>query len=358
MMGHRVNKTSTMRNWKLSEPNTNDIWKRHSRGLRYVSFTCCPRFDDPNEAMQAEAMEVHSQDLHAHRTNFDATTAQLRAQSDSAMQALKDEHADILENSTRDMQKQLNKLNVELKATQDDLNKAKAASEAIRADLASVTAQRDEARASASAAPKTSPEHLAELESLKRELSHTKDDLAAVTDMLNLTKSSIEEMSNKHSIALEEAATARAQEATQLRAEHDGQLSDLAKQKADLLTQLSDLEGELATLKATVSSAAQTPKTNGTTPAQPSVDNREELQKLHEAHNLKINDVQAEHAKAIRALEEKLEEAAAQNEKLQADVDRKIMELKYMEDDQEESQEQIIRYVLELFQCPNNLLSL
>lgn len=289
-------------------------------------------------------MEVHSQDLHTHRTKFEETAAQLRTQSESAIADLRAEHANALEEATRENLKKANTLTLNLTATQDGLAKAKGAAEAARAEVASLTAQRDDARGAASAAPRTSPEHLAELEHLKRELSNTKDDLAAVTDMLNLTKSSLGEMSNKHSTDLEEAATNRAQEVTQLRAEHDTQISELSKQKTELTVKLSDLEGELATLRASIASPSA-PKTNGSAPVQATGASKEELQRLHEAHNLKLNDVQAEHAKAIRALEEKLQEAADQNEKLQVDIDRKAMELKFMEQDQEESQELITRYV-------------
>lgn len=272
-----------------------------------------------------------------------------------ALEALKAEHASILESETKDLGKQINNLNVELKATQDDLAKAKAALEASLAEAESLTKQRDEARAKAEAVPDIRPEHADEIARLKRELSNTKDDLAAVTDMLNLMKSSMAELSDKQAAELEAAAKGRADEVLQLRAVHDKEISDLAIQKSELLTKLSDLEGEMVTMKAALATHEASSKAivNGAshTPSSSSVP-KEELQKLHEAHNLKIHDLEAEHDKATKAAKEELMEASKKIKELEQEVSRKAMEIQYMQQEQEESEEKITQYVQFLFGGP------
>lgn len=66
---------------------------------------------------------------------------------------------------------------------------------------------------------------------------------------------------------------------------------------------------------------------------------------MHEAHNLKLYDLQAAHDRAIKALQEELKASNAKSEELQQDLSRKAMEIQYLEQDQEESQEQVTRYV-------------
>jgi peptidoglycan hydrolase CwlO-like protein len=66
---------------------------------------------------------------------------------------------------------------------------------------------------------------------------------------------------------------------------------------------------------------------------------------MYEAHNLKIHDLQAQHDKAIRALQEQVDAAQAKVNDVEQDLDRKKMEIMYLEQDQEESQDQITRYV-------------
>ena len=130
-----------------------------------------------------------------------------------------------------------------------------------------------------------------------------------------------------------------------VRATHDAEIGGLATNKSDLLLQISDLEGEVAQLRAAASATPSAPKTNGSAqPASPGV-TREELARLHEAHNLKMGDLQATHEKAMRAMQDELEKARQSIATLQADIDRKDMEINVLEQDQEESTDMITRYV-------------
>jgi DNA repair exonuclease SbcCD ATPase subunit len=282
------------------------------------------------------------------RSTSNATIEQIQSANIIALENIKADHASSLENEVNSLQKQISKLNIELKATRDDLAKAKAALETSQKEVETLIKQRDAARTQAETAPSLSPEHAEELSRVTKELSISKDDLLAVTDMLSFTESSMAELSDNHKKELEEAARIRADEILKLRAEHDSEVTTFAAQKSELLIKLSDLEGELATVKAGIAAQGSSPKSNGNVISQSATSpgvTKEELAKLHEAHNLKIYDLQAEHEKSAKHAREELETAYNKISELQQDITRKAMEIQYLEQDQDESQEQITRYV-------------
>lgn len=265
------------------------------------------------------------------------------------MEELKADHRSALESERNSLNKQIDKLTLELKVTQDDFSKTKAALEILNSETDSLSKQLDEARALIDAVPTLSPEHAQEIARLTKELANSKDDFAAVTDVLNLTKSSISEMSDKHARELEEGAKSRADEIIKLKSAHVSEVADLAALKSDAMMKISDLEGELAIVKATLAAQQSVvPKNvNGSThtQSQEHMVTKEELTKMHEAHNLKIYDLQAEHEKALNALREEAEVAKFRVGELEQDIGRKAMEIQYLEQEQDESQEQISRYV-------------
>ena len=262
---------------------------------------------------------------------------------------MKADHRSALESERNSLNKQIDKLTLELKVTQDDFSKTKAALEILNSETDSLSKQLDEARALIDAVPTLSPEHAQEIARLTKELANSKDDFAAVTDVLNLTKSSISEMSDKHARELEEGAKSRADEIIKLKSAHVSEVADLAALKSDAMMKISDLEGELAIVKATLAAQQSVvPKNvNGSThtQSQEHMVTKEELTKMHEAHNLKIYDLQAEHEKALNALREEAEVAKFRVGELEQDIGRKAMEIQYLEQEQDESQEQISRYV-------------
>ena len=281
------------------------------------------------------------------RATSKATVEQIQAANQVALEALKADHQSALESESNSLNKQIDKLTLELKATQDDLSKTKAALEISKSEIDNLSKQLDEARALVDTGPTLSPEHAEEIARLTKELANSKDDFASVTDALNLTKSSISEMSDKHVRELEEGAKSRADQIIKLKLAHDSEVATIAAQKSEAMIKLSDLEGELATVKAALAAQQSVvPKNvNGSTQPQQQTVTKEELTKLHEAHNLKIYDLQAEHEKALNALREEAEVAKFRVGELEQEVGRKAMEIQYLEQDQDESQEQISRYV-------------
>jgi chromosome segregation ATPase len=285
--------------------------------------------------------------LQSLRATSNATVEQIQAANQVALEALRADHQSALESESNSLNKQIDKVTLELKVTQDDFSKTKAAHEILKSEMDSLSKQLAEARALVDAAPTLSPEHAEEIARLTKELANSKDDFAAVTEMLNLTKSSISEMSDNHARELEEGAKSRADEIVKLKSAHDTEVAALAAQKSEFMMKVSDLEGELAIVNATLAAqqSAVPKNVNGSTQHQQQMVTKEELTKLHEAHNLKIYDLQAEHEKALNVLKEEAEVAKVRVGELEQDIGRKAMEIQYLEQDQDESQEQISRYV-------------
>jgi len=293
------------------------------------------------------ASAAHGKELHAFREESDKTIEQINAAHQATIESLKAEQAAALDTQAKELEKKLSTQALELKATQDDLVKAKACVDETRAEVGSLTTQRDEAQkeAAALAAASPPPGQAEEIERLTRELKVSKDDQTATSEMLALTRASMEEQMTSQAKELEEVAKCHAEEVAKLRAAHDEEMANLATAKSELMVKISDLEGELATVKASLEAEHAAPRTNGAVhPASPGI-SEVELQQMHQAHNLKLHDLQAESEKATKVLKEELEKATCRIDELQQDVARKAMEIQYLEQEQDEKEDLIIKYV-------------
>jgi chromosome segregation ATPase len=298
--------------------------------------------------VQSEAGDVHAQDLQALRENSDGAIEQLRTSHKATVEGLKVDHEAALASQAQTFQKQLSNQALELKATSEDLAKAKATINVSLQEVESLKVQLDEARRAAQAsASAADADQNAEIIRLNKELSNSRDEHSGLNEVFHATQESMQEMSKNHQMELEEAAKRHTEEASKLRAAHDVEIQSIVADKSNLVTRLSDLEGEVATLRAyaTPTEAAASPKRNGSAPVPAETVTKEELLELHETHNLKINDLQAQHVKAMRALQEQVDAAIAKADEMEQDLARKKMEIMYLEQDQEESQDQITRYV-------------
>lgn len=270
------------------------------------------------------------------------------------MRELQADHASSLESEVQTLTKQLNNSKLELKATQDDLSKAKTSLDTSRGDVEILSKQLEEAKAALDVSSAVNPEHVEELSRLTQELTHAKDDRAALTEALNLTRSSMTEMSERHALDLEEAAKTRVDEASKLKTVHEEEVMAIVKEKSDFAVRLSDLEGELATAKAELDSLKASARVNGnglkaSEDASPSdgtgIVTDDMLRQLHEAHNLKLGDLQAEHEKNMKAMQKQLEDAQKKIDELGSEVSRKVMEIQFMESEQDDEHETVTRYV-------------
>ena len=267
------------------------------------------------------------------------------------LDSLSAEHSAILESKVKTLEKTISNQALELKATQDDLAKAKAAIVASNNDRDLWKRKAEDAeRALAASSESSASAHAEELQRLTRELSVKHDDMSALTEVIEAQKNSMSEMHNNHTKELEEAAKSRADEVLRLRAEHDEEKSALVNDRNALTVRVSDLEGELATLRATIAtqSSLAPSKSNGhASSSSPSV-SQEDLKKLHEAHNLKLGDLEAEHHKAVLGLRKSLDSASEEMNGLRQDVEHRQLEINFLEQESAEKDDTITRYVKSL----------
>ncbi|KAF9787336.1 hypothetical protein BJ322DRAFT_717960 [Thelephora terrestris] len=300
------------------------------------------------EAFQ-EANSKHGVDLQALRAESAASLDQVTQFHENTIRDLKAEHTAILEEQTGDLSKQISKLTFELKATQDDLAKSKAALDTSARELRTLEDQLEVARATAEiVASSATPDRTAEVNRLKKDLADANSDRSALQDVLAATNESIADMSNRHAGELEEVMEARAKDVTRLRSVHKSELAQLEKERSDLASKLSDAHGEIATLKATITARPSTPSSNrahGHGRTGSGVVTKDEIQKMHEAHNLKMGDLRADYEKKLKEIREELEAANGKTKELDSDLERKTMEIKYLEQEQEEASDTITRYV-------------
>ncbi|KAG8219702.1 hypothetical protein J3R82DRAFT_657 [Butyriboletus roseoflavus] len=298
------------------------------------------------KASKNEAGEVHGQDLLGLRAESQATIEQLRAAHQSTVNGLQAEHEAILESQVSAIEKKFHSQSLELRATQDDLSKAKAGLDTSHVECESLRAQLEDARTNFIAAS-ANADQAGEVECLTKEIANLRDENVMLNDVLAVTKESLSEMSTNHSKELEEAARVRVEEVMRLHSIHDGELSTLAAQKSELALSLSDMEGEIAMLRAQLAAVepAVAPRSNGTVHVSATTVTRDELQKVHEAHNLKMHDLETEHDRVVRGMRMEVDTLQGRLDEVQQDVARKSMEIQYLEQEQEESQDSITRYV-------------
>ena len=227
--------------------------------------------------------------------------------------------------------------------------KSKVALDTSAHELKSLEDQLEVARATAEVlASSATPDRTAEVNRLKKDLADANSDRTALQDVLAATNESIADMSNRHARELEEVTAARAAEVTKLKSAHKSDLARLAKEKSILASKLSDAQGDIATLKATMTARPSTPsssRAHGHGRTASGTVTKEEIQKMHEAHNLKMGDLRADYEKKLKALQENLEAANGKTKELDSDLERKTMEIKYLEQEQEEASDTITRYV-------------
>lgn len=288
----------------------------------------------------------HSRDLQTLRLQSQQGIEQLQQAHQTTLEEANAEHQGILETQVKALEKQISMLNVELKATRDDLAKAKSGLEAalaLETTLRTQIEQKDTEFASL-IVPQDQSE---EVVRLTKELANAKDDLLNLTEAFAASKESFQHITGNHQTELEEAAKARAEEVLKLKAEQAEKEAVFRAENVELLARISGLEVEVATLKAAGEAqpvvAPSTPRkdTNGAVPGV----TKEELQRMHEAHNLKLYDLEASHEKVVKELNEKLEAAINHGEEMQAQAEQFKMEVTFVEQSAEDADNEIKQYV-------------
>ncbi|KAJ3545860.1 hypothetical protein NM688_g5577 [Phlebia brevispora] len=294
------------------------------------------------ERAKSEAGAVHSQELQALRSESKATIDQLRAAHQATIDNLNAEHQAALENQVKVLEMQITSQTTEVNAAREDLAKIKAALASVTQELESTKAQLEESRTLISSLDKSDKDET--IARLTKELTNERQERESMTEMVKFQNESINDMANNHAKELEAAATTRAEEATKLRAAHKEEIDALTRDRVELSMQLADRENELKTLKANLAADPMTPsKSNGAAHARATSVTKEELQKMHEAHNLTLGDLQAQHDRELRHMKEELERALSTADELNRQVQQKTMEIGYLEKEVEEGNDTITR---------------
>lgn len=295
-----------------------------SPAQRYILFP--DKFSFIDRLPQSEAGEVHSQELQSLRAESKATIEQLRIAHQTTVENLQAEHQAALENQVKVLEQKISSQTIEVNAAREDLIKTKAALASVTGELETAKIHLEESRSLISSLDKSDKDET--IARLSRELANEREQQANMREVLNALNQSISDMSNHHSKELEEAAKFRADEATKLRTAHKEEVDALTKDRVDLTVQLADRENELKTLRATLEAEpASLPKSNGVSHAPITSVTQEELQKLHEAHNLKLGDLQAQHDREMRDLREELERSLAISDDFNRQIAQKNMEI-------------------------------
>jgi hypothetical protein len=294
-------------------------------------------------------MAAHAQELSVLRGQSEAALTELQNSHKITVDDLKASHESTLDETTKTSEKLISNLKIELKATQDDLAKAKASLASTQAEIDSLKIQLQESQHAVEQAASTSADsHAADLEQVRKEHSNTKDDLKAMEEALAASKETFaathEQMTNNHKVELEEAAKGRADALQALKEAHEQDLARLNGERAQLLSNLEDereaKEKALSQLELLSRTPPASPaKGNGVLPA--SVVPKEELEKLHQAHTLKVDELELAHKKALQAVQDELEESKKLQAELSEDNSRKALELNFTASEKDEAVEEL-----------------
>jgi chromosome segregation ATPase len=248
-------------------------------------------------------------------------------------------------------EKQIASLALELKATQDDLVKSKAALavaqgqlEAHIVEIQRLTQEAETAKGAAS----SNNEKDVQIDGLRRQLSTMADDLEATKMASEAQKESFHEMADSHQRDLEEAAKSRVEAVQALKAELVEARKSWATERAKLSQDLEDervakerAKAEAQAAQTALQTPPMSPKANGGQPSQ--MVPREELLKVHEAHSAKLAEIEAGSTKATEVLRKEVEELREECAELKGQLSSKTLELKFLEDEKMELEEEVER---------------
>jgi hypothetical protein len=233
----------------------------------------------------------------------------------------------------------LGETELELRAARDDLSKTKASLAHKETELGSLLKEYKELKEGSRSIPQEA-DSTSEIAGLRKELEATADELSGTRAAFQATKESIEAMSLNHRQELEDFAKARVEEMASLHQVFELEKADLIELRSVALNRARELEIELKSGQDEHTRPQMASPINGS----PGV-TREELARLHEAHNLKVHSMEASHRKAILELEASLEQSLKCKEELQSAAERRDMEMHFLTTENEENADRIKRYV-------------
>jgi chromosome segregation ATPase len=272
----------------------------------------------------------------------------LRAAHERALLDARQSHQTEVDRLVQDYEKKLSNQNLDLKATKDDLVKAKSALPLVQGELESLKAEllkAQEAVKTASADDAASKQVLL----LSEELGKTKKALQGLQSTHDTCKGQLASLNDRHAQELEQSVLNHVSTLSKLDQEYASEKEDLLRQISSLQQRNGELEVEVAAL---ASEKAEThdppsptlPQVNGNV-ANAAIITREELSRMHEAHNLKIHEIEASYKKQVSELEAAVAAAVKHAEESEMTAERTGMENHFLRSEGEEYADRIKRYV-------------
>ncbi|KAF8337417.1 uncharacterized protein EI90DRAFT_3118868 [Cantharellus anzutake] len=306
---------------------------------------------------KSEAAAAHAQELAAFRAQSQATHEQLQATHQNNIAELSASHKEILEEQTGALNKHIKELSVNLAATTDDLAKSKTHLASSEEDKAVLKEQVNEARNAVTTASASADAAAQEkLAQARREVESAIDDMNTYKKLLEDTQLSFASDTDAHTAAhareLEDIVSKHTQDITTLKDQHEQELAHHNAEKAELRHVLEDerdaKEKALAQI-ATFQQVRSPPSSPRHTPSKAGV-SKEEIEKLHQAHNVTLMTLEAEHNKEMQALKDQVARLEELVNEVQGEKEHKELELVFATQEKGELEDDLKRQADELSQ--------
>ncbi|KAG8907577.1 hypothetical protein FRB99_003501 [Tulasnella sp. 403] len=309
---------------------------------------------------KGEAGLEHSKELATLRERSEAAAEQLKAAHQSQVESINASHQEALDSQVKSLEKQAASLNLELGATQDSLAKAKATLSAATTEVETLKAQLEaaakevEIAKAAAAADKD-----AALEDLARQLSNTQREMNDLSEGFKATQvaytEELTQAKQHHQQELEEASKGRVEALEALQKAHDEALAALKVELAEVKSQLEDeREGKQQAVAEVVALRNRTPPATPKAQAN-GVITKDELAKLHEAHDAKLSEVESTYQDTLKAVQAELFALKTELQDTKNDLDREKLEKGMYEEEAREGESEINALKAELEQLKEQL---
>ncbi|KAF9514068.1 hypothetical protein BS47DRAFT_1362016 [Hydnum rufescens UP504] len=317
-------------------------------------------FDDA----KIEAGSTHSTELSSVRAESQASLERLRTGFQHEIEELKTTHAETLGEQTKMSEKHAKELTLNLAATTDDLAKSKAALAAAQTEIASLKTQVEEANRAAEAASINADAQLkGQTVQAKQEAQNAREDLATFKQLLAESQESfaadMEGTKATHKRELEEVVAKHVEHTGALKASHGQELAQLSNEGVKLRSALEDEREAKEKALAQIASLQQV----RSPPPSPRNGNaagvgKDEIEKLHRAHNATLMTLEAEHNSGLRALKDELARKQEAVDEVRAEKERKELEISFMAEEKRDVEDELQRHLEEMNELKAQLASL
>lgn len=184
------------------------------------------------------------------------------------------------------------------------------------------------------------------------DVTQAREDLATFQKMLAESQEAfaadVEGTKAAHRREIESLTSTHVGATKTLKSAHEDEVAKLNTERANLRSQLEDereAKEKALTQVETLKLAASTPPPLSPR-ANPTGTSKEELEKLHQAHNATLMEMEAAHNKALGSLKQEIADKQAALDSALAEASRKDMEIGYMAADKEETDNELERCVI------------